>query len=177
MSCCCLTCDDLWTLEVLVGVQIAGRQSEPQPDDQEKQVCAAPHVDLDFFLEIPAQASARPYRGFQGGVLDRGQAGCIRHIVEGRGRGKVRRVRRRRDSRRRNEQALDRLISKFVYENVRSLSSDEATCLGDRVEWTGLSWQPAGVVAGQSNASEPSAGGRGPGEIIAGSPPSRASSP
>lgn len=47
---CCLTCDDLWTLEVLVGVQIAGRQGKPQPDDQEEKVCAAPHVDFDFFL-------------------------------------------------------------------------------------------------------------------------------
>jgi len=39
-----------------------------------------------------------------------------------------------------NERALDRLISKFVYENIRSLSSDEATCLGDRLEldWTQL---------------------------------------
>jgi hypothetical protein len=75
-------------LEVLVWVQIAGRQGKPQPNDQEEKVCAAPHVDLDFFLEIPAQASARPYRGFQGGVLDRGQAGCIRHVGEGRRRGK-----------------------------------------------------------------------------------------
>lgn len=39
------------------------------------------------------------------------------------------------------EPELDRLISKFVYENVRSPSSDEATCLVDMVEWTGLSWQ------------------------------------
>lgn len=78
--------------------------------------------------------------------------------ILGRGKGRVRRVRRRRNSRLCKERELDRLISKFVYENVRSPSSDEATCWGDRVEWTGLSWQQAGVVAGQSNASEPSAG-------------------
>lgn len=87
------------------------------------------------------------------------------------------RVRRRRNSRLYKERELDRLISMFVYEKVRSPSSDEATCLGDRVEWTGLSWQQAGVIAGQSNASEPSAGARGPGEISAGSPPSRARHP
>lgn len=75
------------------------------------------------------------------------------------------------------ERELDRLISKFVYESARSPSSDEATCLGDRVEWTALSWQRAGVVAGQSNASEPSAGARVLGEISTGSPPSRARHP
>lgn len=87
--------------------------------------------------------------------------------------GEVEEFRGGRNSRLRNEQALDRLTSWFVYENVRNLSSDEATCLGDRVELAGLSWQLTGVVAGQSNASEPSAGGRVPGEMIAGSPPSR----
>lgn len=83
----------------------------------------------------------------------------------GKKKGRVRRVRRRRNSRLCKERELDRLISEFVYENVRSPSSDEATCWGDRVEWTGLSWQQAGVEAGQSNASEPSAGARVPGEI------------
>lgn len=87
------------------------------------------------------------------------------------------------NSRLRNEQALDRLTGWFVYENVRNLSSDEATCLVDRVELAGLSWQLTGVVAGQSNAREPSAGGRGPGGDDRWQPtqqacrPSRASSP
>lgn len=55
-----LTSNDLGTLEVLVRMKIARGQRKPEPDEEEKQVGATPHVDVGFFLLAPAQETARP---------------------------------------------------------------------------------------------------------------------
>ena len=43
------TGNDLGALEVLVGMQIAGRQGEPQPNEDEEQICAPPHSSTGCF--------------------------------------------------------------------------------------------------------------------------------
>jgi len=45
-----LTGDDLWSLEVLVGMEVAGRQSKPQPDEHKKEISAPPHDGLAIFV-------------------------------------------------------------------------------------------------------------------------------
>lgn len=53
-----LTSNNFGTLEVLVRVKVARRQGKPEPDEEEKQVSTAPHVEVAFFLLRPAQALA-----------------------------------------------------------------------------------------------------------------------
>jgi len=37
------TCDNLWTLKVLVRVDIAGGQSQVEAQDDQKEICSSPH--------------------------------------------------------------------------------------------------------------------------------------
>jgi len=40
------TSDDLGALKVLVGVKVAWRQGEPEPDQDQKKVCSPPHGEV-----------------------------------------------------------------------------------------------------------------------------------
>ena len=39
-----LTCNDLWSLEVFVGVNVAGRQSQKDPHQQKQEIRSTPHA-------------------------------------------------------------------------------------------------------------------------------------